>query len=118
MIYAHKRYTCFTIPNSDGVHLHTPLDMLRLTAESSMSLDGEVIEPSVLESGVWRVACTVECERRIRDTQQYTGLTESSIPLTKEEEAEADAEAKRSNVQVATMARALHRVIANSPDLQ
>lgn len=114
MIYLHKSYSCVFSPAPDETgqaHGHSARGTVRVEDPDALALDAVSEEPARLASGAWRVSCTPACEAHLLKYVQYTGVSEKSIPLTGDEEREAQAESQRSQVQVAQMARALDQVI-------
>jgi hypothetical protein len=104
MLFCHRSYTSIYSPEG---HIHTPQDTIKVPDPEALDLDGVREEPALLASGTWRIDCTPACEQGIQKTVQYVGASEKAIPLTGDENREAERESARSQVEVAQMAKAL-----------
>ena len=114
MIYLHKSYSAVfsPAPNEEGrAHGHAARGTVRVHDPDAISLEETAEEPARLKNGTWRISCTPECEAHLLKHIQFSGASEKAIPLTGDEEREAQVESQRSQVQVAQMARALDQVI-------
>jgi hypothetical protein len=108
-VFLHRTYT--SVYTSEG-HTHAAGDTVTVTGDDALDLSGSAEEPARLASGTWRVSCTHACEQDIlTHTAPYSGTSEKGIPLTKDEEVQAQAEEKRGNVEVANLARAMHSLV-------
>jgi hypothetical protein len=99
-LYVHPRYDTVVSRDLDGtMHTHQRPG----TEGGDFSL-----EP---DQQPWPLNCTPGCEASAHEAAPYSASDPKGIPLTQDEQAAATAEAARSNVDVANMARAMKQLI-------
>lgn len=106
-VYIHKNITTI----AHGGHSHSQDD--KPTQKTKHPRTGEkVVVETVKDASerTWAFSCIPECEQKTLDTIEFSGHFPVEVPLTPDEERAAAEDARRSNVEVATLSRALAEV--------